>query len=102
MLVLFSKYWQHVLRAKHWVKNKWARIKTIHDNDVQARKEWQQQFNDKVWFPPRQDDEVTREVERIFGEFETFFEEKRRQRSDSEKSVPLIGKSPSRRRDNSV
>lgn len=92
----FSKYRQHLRHAKLWVKDTYAFIKATHDKDVQARKQWQKQFEDKVWFPPRKDDKVTKEVERIFGEFETYFKKERRQRPDSKQSLPVLCKPPSR------
>lgn len=83
-------------RTKVWVKDTYAGIKATHDKDVQARKKWQREFEDKVWFPPRKDDKVTKEVEKIFGEFKIFFEEKRRQMPDFKQSLPVLGEPPRR------
>lgn len=94
--LFLSKYWQHVRRAKLWLEDTYASIKAEHDRDVRARKKWQQQFEDKVWFPPRKDDRIIKEVERIFAEFEIYFE-KRRSRFNSKQSLPVLGKSPSHR-----
>lgn len=78
-----------------WIKETCRSIQAKHDKDIQTRKEWQKQFDDKVWFPPRVDDKVAKEVERIFDDFKIFFEKERRQSVDSEQSLLDLDKFPS-------
>ena len=67
-----------------WVQDRYRSIKYRHEQDTQVRKEWARQVKERVWFPPKQD----QELERIFNEFKIAFESEIRDKSVM--SVPVL------------
>lgn len=93
-LQFISKWWRRLRRASLWAMDTYKIIKQTHEKDVQARREWSRQLEEVVWFPPRKDEVLARETERVFGEFQIIFESERHTRHESPQSVPVLNMGP--------